>query len=171
MNLIAKWFQGQVPARAYSGPQEAYIQELSRKSREKDQFVRSSTAEELILQSWELSVLYARHVLVDRWMEFEAVVEATAPTKDINNIRSVFRYADVVLQDRFVAGEKHVANSADVAVDYAVHILKRPWVQEGEPGDEISQKAHENISNDIYSSASSLYAESFLKPHHLKMAM
>lgn len=157
MNILGKLFQDRIQAHAYSGPNEAYSQELSRKAREKDDFVRSPEAEKLILQRWELAGLYAKHVLEGRWPEFESEVAHAEPTSDVNRIKAVYRYADGILEGRFEAGEKHIVNDANIAADYSIHIMKCTWLQDDVAPDEIRRQAHDLITESPFSGASISY--------------
>lgn len=90
-------------------------------------FIRDPKAEQTILRDWSASYLYAKNVLRDRWPEFERAIEAAAPTTNPVAARAVYNYATYVLDDRYEAGEKHIARDAKAAVDYAKNVLQRTW--------------------------------------------
>ena len=112
-----------------------YGAQVKRRNSEGASFVRDSRAESVILQDWRYAYLYARNFVRGRWPDFEDAIALASPSKDQSTIRCVYNYVKYVRGSRMQAAEKHIANDAQSAVDYAKDILGGPWKTTMDDGD------------------------------------
>ncbi len=104
-----------------------YGMQVKRRTEEGRTFVRDPDAEAVILQDWRFAYLYAREFIRDRWPAFEEAISVADPIRDQAEIRCVFNYVKYVRGSRMRAAEKHIANDAQSAVDYARDVLGHSW--------------------------------------------
>jgi hypothetical protein len=119
-----------------------YGLEVERHRREGRAFERDPAREAIILRDWRYAYLYSRDFIGGRWPAFEDAISEASPSRDRSDIRCVYNYVRYCRGSRMPSAEKHIANDAEAAVDYAQHVLGQPW----RDGMEDGETANETIS-------------------------
>lgn len=127
MNTIQIDLMNRVRGRLQEAAAGVYSQQVARRMQEGRAFTRDPEAEKIILQDWRFAYLYSREFIRGRWHAFEdAIADAPAST-DQAEIRCVYNYARYIRGARMPSAEKHIANDAESAVDYAQNVLGGNW--------------------------------------------
>lgn len=121
----------------------AYFEQKALRVSEGSRFLRDPAAEDVILSDWRHAWLYSRDVLRHRWPEFEVALATAPATQDHAEIRSIYNYVRYIVEGRLEAAERHLANDATAAVDYARDVLRHVW----RAGMSHADKANETIDD------------------------
>jgi hypothetical protein len=141
MNIAAKLVE-RVKNSLLDAPQRAYETALNERWKahcEGIEYQRSEQLEADVLKDWRYAVLYAAHVLEGQFRAFEIAVQTAAPAKDVNDIAAVATYIKRLNIGIWPTAEKHLANDARFAFEYARDSLGRRWPEDSDADRTILQ--------------------------------